>query len=612
MQISDAQLRAITHGTGPAMVLAGPGSGKTLVITQRTRHLIEQLHVKPQEILVITFTKAAAQEMRSRFYSLTAVNGVTFGTFHAVFFTILKYAYQYSSANILTEEQKYQMIQQLVLEAGIMQQEEKELIPDIIAEISQVKNEQIPLEYFYSKACPEDSFRKIFSEYERMHRERGMLDFDDMMTYTWELLNARPDILAAWQRRYRYILVDEFQDINMLQYRILRMLAAPENNLFIVGDDDQSIYRFRGAKPEIMLNFPKDYPKAVTVVLDQNFRSLAPVIRASQTVILENQNRFQKQIRPVRSGGKSVDIQSFQNQEHESLYLVKRIRKCLEQGILASEIAILFRTNQGAVPFAERLIEFNMPFEMRDVLPNIYEHWIAKDLFAYFRLSVNGFERSDFMQIMNRPKRYISRDCVSAGTLSFMEIRKYYEKKDWMEDRIDRLEFDLKLMRNMVPYAAINYIRNGIHYEEYLNEYARSHRMRPEELTDILDEIQQSAKPFQTYEQWQEHLEAFRMRLEEQRNRKQNHSEDAVTLATLHSSKGLEFSEVFLVDVNDGIIPHRKAALEADIEEERRLLYVGMTRAKDHLHLYYIKERYGKEMEPSPFLENLIENQIED
>ena len=588
------------------MVLAGPGSGKTLVITQRTRYLIEKLHINPREILVITFTKAAAQEMRSRFTAMTTAGGVTFGTFHAVFFTILKYAYQYTSANILPEDQKYQMIQQLVLEMGIPQQDEKELIPEIIAEISQVKNEQIPLEYFYSKACPEESFRIIFSEYERIHREKGMLDFDDMMTYTWELLNARPDILSAWQNRYRYILVDEFQDINMLQYRILKLLSAPRNNLFVVGDDDQSIYRFRGAKPEIMLNFPKDYPNAATIVLDKNFRSLSPVIRASQQIICENQKRFQKQIHTVRAGGNPVDIRSFQNQEHESLYLVKCIKKSLEKGIPASQIAVLFRTNQGAVPFAERLMEFNMPFEMKDTLPNIYEHWIAKDIFAYFRLSVNGFERADFLQIMNRPKRYISRDCVSSGQPSFAEIRRFYEKKDWMEDRIDRLEFDLRLMRNMSPYAAINYIRNGIHYEEYLNEYARMHKMKPEELTDILDEIQQGAKPFQTYIQWQEHLEEFKRRLEEQRNRRQKISEDAVTLATFHSSKGLEFQEVFLVDVNDGIIPHRKASLEADIEEERRLLYVGMTRAKDHLHMFYCKERYGKEMEPSPFIENLL------
>ncbi len=606
MQVSNAQSRAIAHGTGPAMVLAGPGSGKTLVITHRTKYLIEQHHVNPQDILVITFTKAAALEMRTRFTALTGIKGVTFGTFHAVFFAVLKHAYHYTAANILSEEQKYQILQQLMRESGLRFEDEKEILPELVSEISQVKNEQISLEHYYSRSCPEEVFRAVFTRYEQIHREQGLLDFDDMMTYTWELLNARPDICRAWQQRYRYILVDEFQDINLLQYKILKVLAEPENNLFIVGDDDQSIYRFRGAKPEIMLNFPKDFPDAEQIILDQNFRSVSPVVQAAQTVIEENEHRFDKKIRTVRAGGSPVDVREFENQDHESLYLVKCIRNCLERGIPCSEIAVLFRTNQGAGPFAERLMEFNLPFDMRDALPNIYEHWIAKDLFAYFHLSRVGLDRTEFLQVMNRPKRYISRDSVAdTPVVSFEALQTYYADKDWMTDRIDRLELDLKLMRGMAPYAAVNYIRRGIQYESYLEEYAKARRMRPEELFDILDEIQQGAKPFRTYEEWQEHLEEYRRKLEEKRMHK-NEKADAVTLATLHSSKGLEFSEVFLVDVNEGIIPHRKASVEADLEEERRLLYVGMTRAKDRLHLFYSKERYGKAMEPSPFIEGLL------
>ncbi len=606
MQVSNAQHQAITHGAGPAIVLAGPGSGKTLVITQRVRYLIEAYHVRPQEILVITFTKAAAQEMQSRFQALSRQRGVTFGTFHAVFFHILKYAYHYSAANILTEEKKYQILQRLLSESGLHFEDERETLSEIASEISVVKNEQIPLEHYYSKSCPEEVFRGFYRKYEEMHRREGLLDFDDMMTMTYELLTQRADILAAWQRHYRYILVDEFQDINLLQYAILRLLADPERNLFIVGDDDQSIYRFRGAKPEIMLNFPKDYPDAKQIVLDRNFRSVASVIRAAQLVIRENTKRFAKRAVHVRKGQGQIDIREFSGQEHESLYLIKKVQESLEGGIPPNEIAVLYRTNQGARPYAERLMEFNIPFEMRDALPNIYEHWIAKDLFAYLHLARERLDRAEFLQVMNRPKRYIARDAIDAKVISLETLRTYYEDKDWMLDRIDRLELDLRMLKDMAPYAAVNYIRYGMNYEEYLQEYAKARRMKPEELTDILDEIQDGCRPFKTVEAWYEHLTAYKERLLEQRGKKER-DPDAITLATLHSAKGLEFQEVFLVDVNEGTIPHRKASMEADLEEERRLFYVGMTRAKDRLHLFYVRERYGKRVEPSVFLEPLLE-----
>ncbi len=612
MQISNAQSRAIAHGNGPAMVLAGPGSGKTLVITQRTRYLIEERHVKPQEILVITFTKAAAQEMRQRFCAICKSPGVTFGTFHAVFFGILKHAYRLTSANILTEDAKYQILRQLLQkmlsELQTEAQDEKELLSELVSEISLVKNEQINLANYYSRSCPEDVFRQLYQQYEAIHRAKGMLDFDDMLVCTYELLTARQDILEVWQRRFRYILVDEFQDINLLQYKILRMLAKPEDNLFIVGDDDQSIYRFRGAKPEIMLNFSKDYPDAKRILLDQNYRSVAPVIEGALKVIGENEHRYAKKIRDVRGEGQKIDIQELDSQEHESLYLVKCIHESVKKGVPYSEIAVLFRTNQGVGPFAERLMEFNLPFEMHDALPNIYEHWIARDIFAYLHLAREGLDRTEFLQVMNRPKRYISRDCINAKRLSFEELRIYYEEKEWMLDRIDRMETDLKLLARMTPYAAINYIRRGIGYEEYVTEYAKARRMKPEELTDLLDEIQQGAKPYMTCEEWFAHIEEYKEALEEKRSKREE-KKDAIMLATLHGSKGLEFQEVFLVDVNEGVIPHRKAVLEADLEEERRLFYVGMTRAKDRLHIFYTRQRYGKAAEPSQFLDILLKSQ---
>lgn len=606
MQITKSQSQAITHQKGPAMVLAGPGSGKTLVITNRTRYLIESCNVNPGEILVITFTKAAAVEMKERFSRMSNARGVTFGTFHAVFFGILKHAYHYTAANILREEQKYRILSELVHEMHLVMEDEKEFLSGLVAEISTVKNERMDLAHFYSSVCPEDSFRELFCRYERIRQEQGLIDFDDMMTYCYELLAARPDILAAWQQRFRYILVDEFQDINAIQYAIVRMLAAPEDNLFIVGDDDQSIYRFRGARPEIMLNFTRDYPKAAVIELDCNFRSTPQILKGALEVIGENTRRYSKHLQATRQDGAEIDLKEFLNQDHETMYLVKCIRKSLEQGRSCSGIAVLFRTNQAARPFAERLLEFNLPFEMRDTLPNLYEHWIAKDIFAYLHLANVRLDRKEFLQIMNRPKRYLSRDSIEAPVVSFDRLYEYYRDKDWMQDRLARMETDFRIIRSLKPFAAVNYIRKGVGYEDYLKEYAENRSIRPDELIEVLEELQESARPFAILQEWLDHIEAYQKTLEEKGYQKEEHS-DAIVLATLHSAKGLEFEEVFMPDINEGVIPHRKASLEADLEEERRLFYVGMTRAKDQLHLFYTKERYGHPAEPSEFLDQLRE-----
>lgn len=606
MHISESQVRAIAHGEGPAMVLAGPGSGKTLVITNRTKYLIKNHGVRPEEILVITFTKAAALEMHERFEKLCrgARYRVTFGTFHAVFFQILKYAYHYTAANILREDQRYRFLTEIIDQLKLEFEDEKEFLADITAEISLVKNEQIPLEHYYSKNCSEEIFRKIYEKYQDRLVRNNLIDFDDMLVYCYQLFKERKDILAQWQRHFRYILVDEFQDINQLQYEIVRMLAEPEQNLFIVGDDDQSIYRFRGAKPEIMLNFRKDYPNAEMILLDENFRSVSTIKEAADRVIQENQNRYPKEIKCVAQGGAPVELRAFKNQEQEADYLVKCIRDSVKAGYQYSDIAVLTRTNTGGRFAAEKLMEFQLPFQMRDRMPNLYDHWIAKDILAYLRLSLGILERKDFLQVMNRPKRYISRECLDTPGVDFERLRTWYDDKPWMVQRIDKLESDLKIMKNMRPYAAINFIRHGMEYEEYLKEYAQFRRIKEEELLETLDELQENARNFKTHLEWFAHIEEYRKTLEEQWQ-ESNQEENAITLSTLHSSKGLEFRQVFILDINEEVIPHRKAILEPDIEEERRLFYVGMTRARKKLHLFYIKERFGKRMEPSRFLEVL-------
>ena len=302
MSLNKSQTEAVNHVNGPMLVLAGPGSGKTTVITERTRRLISSQGIDPSHILVITFTKAAASEMKERFHRLMGQKKVpvTFGTFHAVFFQILKHAYGFHGGNIIREEQRFQFMKEMIQNMRLEYEDENEFAGDLLGEISLMKNTGVSLEHYYPKNCGKEIFEQIYRGYDSRMKQHRLIDFDDMLVYCYELFDQRKDILSAWQNKYQYILIDEFQDINRLQFDIVKMLALPENNLFVVGDDDQSIYRFRGAKPELMLGFEKAYPKAARVLLDINYRSCPSVVEASLRLISHNQKRFEKKIRPRR------------------------------------------------------------------------------------------------------------------------------------------------------------------------------------------------------------------------------------------------------------------------------------------------------------------------
>lgn len=602
MAFSKAQTQAIMHKDGPMMVLAGPGSGKTTVITHRVQYLTKEYGIDPGDILVITFTRAAAEEMRERYEALTGGGSrVTFGTFHSIFFRILKLAYRYTADNIVREEQQMQFVRELAQAGGLEPEDENEFAASILSEISSVKGERIALEHYYSKNCPDTVFRQLYAGYEEKMRRAGLIDFDDMMVLCLELFTERKDILSAWQRRYRYILIDEFQDINRLQYEIVRMLAKPEDNLFIVGDDDQSIYRFRGAKPEIMLGFERDYPGAGRILLNVNYRSTEEIVAPALRLIGENQKRFSKAIHTTGRHGKNVITKLWQDPGEENLAIAREIQLYLQSGVRPGDIAVLYRTNAGPRFLMEKLMEYNLPFRTRDTVPNLYEHWISRNILTYIRIAMGSRVREDILQVINRPKRYISRDAMPDETVSFEKMKAFYAEKDWIAERIESLEGDLRAIARMSPLAAVNYIRQGMGYDEYLIEYAAFRRMRPEELLETADELKESAAGFKTFDEWFAHIEAYKEELLRQAAQRRTET-DAITLATMHSAKGLEFPIVYILDANEGITPHSRAMLDEDMEEERRLFYVAMTRAKTRLHVYAVRERYHKKAEVSRFV----------
>ena len=305
MSLNHAQTEAVAHNEGPCMVLAGPGSGKTLTIAKRIEYLIMKYKVRPEEILVITFTKYAAQEMKERTRRICGPSSyaVTFGMFHGIYYGILKWAYRLEPSNLLTDEEKYRMLRTLLPKVGWDQEpetdEEKDYLQELAAEIGNVKNNCMAIEDYEPVKYTTEKFRALYKDYEEEKKKCRKIDFEDMLIQCRDLFFNYPDILKKWQDKFRYILVDEFQDVNQAQYDVVRMLAEPQNNLFVVGDDDQSVYGFRGAKPGIMMEFMKDYPKAKRVLLDINYRSSAYIVNGALRVIGNNKIRFEKKDRSV-------------------------------------------------------------------------------------------------------------------------------------------------------------------------------------------------------------------------------------------------------------------------------------------------------------------------
>ena len=609
MECNKEQEEAIMHRDGPAMVLAGPGAGKTYVITNRVKALIDEYGVKPEQILVVTFSKAAAVEMKERFEMLTGGQRlpVRFGTFHSVFFQILRLAYHYEVKDIATPALKYRFLEETLNETGYEVDGKKEFLSDIEKEISRVKGEGIEIDCYFSSACSAEIFQKMYRGYQEKLQRHRCLDFDDMVVYTYQLLKEREDIRRRWQAQFRYLLIDEFQDINRLQYETVCMLAEPENNLFIVGDDDQSIYGFRGAKPGIMLSFPKRFPDTKQIVLGVNYRCSDEIMKAAERLIGKNNERYEKHIVANKGKEQPVHMKKCENLPDEAEKIVAQIQMYQKEGIAYQEMAVLFRTNMQMRLLAGKLMEHGVPFTMRENLPNLFDTWMAKDIMCYLQLALGNRSREKFLKIANRPVRYLSRTAFTEPEVSFDKLRAYYAVKnqEWMEERIWNFEYDLKNLASLSPYAAIHFIRKGIGYDEFLKTYADERNVNADDWFDVLDEMQEMARDKKSIPEFLSFVENYGDTLEEMRQeqkKQQVKEEPGVSLMTMHASKGLEFPVVFVPTLNEDIVPYRKAVQEGNLEEERRMLYVAMTRAKTYLHLSFVKERFHKEAEPSPFL----------
>ncbi|MBO4457595.1 MAG: ATP-dependent helicase [Butyrivibrio sp.] len=601
IKVNAAQEQAITHKNGPAMVLAGPGSGKTFVIVRRLKYLIEEYGADPSSILVITFTKAAALEMQHRFLKITdsSYPEVSFGTFHSLFYNILrenkKDAGFYDKIEIADELFKYKLVKDILISVlkDKKNVDEHEATVDIVTEISAIKNAgKDPSEASLSVPYRE-VFETVFERYNESLKSFGKIDFDDMALICAKLFEKRGDIADKYRRRFKYILIDEYQDINEIQQKNIEAILNDEKNLFVVGDDDQAIYGFRGAKPGIMMEFADRIGADVRVInLSVNYRCGKRILDNAGLVISENKQRFKKNIESGTGTQGNVITRRYAGKDEQ--YEAMSVFLNGQPGMLG-DIGILCRTNSECKAVAlflrQRGIKSNI--DSSDT-SSLYEDEGVLMILNYLTFSCVERSRNLFYKIMNKPLRYISRESAMNEMIREEDVLSFYRGNAERTKVVKRLFRDVSMISKMRPGLSVRFIRREVGID----------KLYPKSMQN-LDVFEEKAKKFKDSKTF---IRSFNAEKDENVVRRKdgkkrgNNCGDMVNIITLHGAKGLEYRYVWIPDLNEGIIPSRSAVTESEIEEERRMLYVGMTRAKEALIMSYICGTKENTMLPSRFL----------
>lgn len=606
---SKAQKQAIIHRSGPALICAGPGSGKTFTIIQRILYLIEQYHVRPDKILVITYTKAAANEMKTRFEAASTYSGVHFGTFHSICFHILRQSGAATADSLIGENDRRKLFQVILGNQGLSAKSGYDAITALQNMISRMKNmsgqypaENVKMafleEYCLNTEFSSDEIMNVSKEYDQYLHEQGMLDFDDMVTKCLRLLVEKPAICRNYQQMFEYILADEFQDVNQPQYQILKLLSAPENNLFVVGDDDQAIYGFRGASPGIMQQFTADFPGGKQIMLTENYRSGKEIVGLAEQMIARNKERFVKEFYPVKDGGNIV-FSCFETRVEEEQQLIKGL-SALDRDTLC-RTAVILRTNREVIQYSELLKGTGIAVKGKAVSKeDIFHGFIMEDIEAFLSFLYHGKRRCDLIRFMNKPNRFFTRAALPFEQVTQAQMEQYYIKNLAMLSEVRRFFGQIRIAEKLMPHLAVSFFRKTFGYDDYLRGKAGT-MSEFQRLKRQADQIQQCFEEYRIGSSLSEFIskqaKAYNADLPKLVN------EQGVSILTMHGSKGLEFDRVYLPDVNEGIIPGREIRTEKAHEEERRLLYVAITRARNDLYIYYTKERNRK---LSRYLEGLI------
>lgn len=598
---SKIQTQAMMHLHGPAEIIAGPGSGKTFTIIHRILYLINQCHISPEKILVITYTQSAAREMKERYrreiknLSVTLSSSVIFGTFHSVCYHILQQSGVIGPSSLIKENDRRRLLQSILNHYELSSANDYDTVSLLLDTISKKKN-GAKTEVTICTGISEEDFQKIRNAYDSYLHEQRKIDFDDMITECLKLLRENTAIRMKYQQQFSYILADEFQDINFPQYQILKLLALPENNLFVVGDDDQAIYGFRGATPGIMKQFTADFDGCCQIMLTENYRSKSEIVNLAEKVIKENTERFEKQFYPINNGGQIQKL-CFENRKEEERYLIQTLKALPQQEL--NQTAIILRTNLDAFQYREACHEAHIPVKGNVSVPNKYQNFILSDFIAFISYLYLGHRRSDFLCFMNKPDRFLLREAFPYETIDRKQVMSYYRKNNSMLISLKYLFSTLELAEKISPNLAIALFRHNLGYDDYLIGKASGTEEKKRYLK-LADDLQAL---FKTYIPGTDPKEFMKSITEKEACSNKTQELNGVSVITMHASKGLEFNNVYLPDVNEGIIPGKKCLTMEALEEERRLLYVAITRARNTLSIYYTKER-GRKL--SRFLEGII------
>lgn len=603
MEANQAQEEAIRTVEGQLIVVACPGSGKTTTLVRRIHHMVEDCGIQPEHILMITFTAAAAKEMRTRYQKQYGKDEVTFCTIHSLCLAILRKFAGITNDDILSDARAF-FYDRLRKEKSINDKES--FIKLLLTDISVVKNNSLTLAEYQPQCCSDQQlFESLFRNYEEYKEQEGLIDFDDMLIRAYQLLEQDGNCLAWIRDRYRYIQVDEYQDTNFLQRDLVYLIAGKDGNLAVVGDDDQSIYGFRGARPEVMLKFQDYYPRARMIRMSTNYRSCSGIIALADRLIRQNTARFPKQFLSFHKEEGNITRIRKQNRMAELYAVVTKVRDLIRSGEDPNQIAILYRTNRQAEAPAAILTDARIPFVTTEKIQSLYKHWMFGDLQAFYRLANDrDWTRRDLARVLNHPQRFLQdpgylHAGLSRSKMMAVAYRTGGEawKRDKAVEQVDAFFRLIRMLKGKEPEEFLKILSLLGPYRNYLEENAKYMQADVTEFLDIWNRYQEDAKKWKTWKDWGAYIVRYNHTMEEaQKNR------EGVTLSTMHCSKGLEWKQVFLIDCVDGICPYEKAESDAAKEEERRLFYVAMTRAKENLYLCTYEEKGRDKVKPSPFL----------
>lgn len=619
--LNEVQQKAVRYSKGPLLLLASPGSGKTTTLNMKIGYLLLVKKVPAHKILAITFSKASAVDMAARFdqfFSSVIRERVHFSTIHSIAFQIVReyfsihhQNFEIIEGNLNNDFDKKTILRNIFAQKRNTIPSEDEM-DELITYCSFVKNRMIPEDSLVQKKTMMPGLVDMYKQYEAFKVQYPglvLLDFDDMLTYCYKALSEDEFLRNKYQQRFEYILTDESQDNSVIQHEIVYLLAAPQFNICVVADDDQSIFMWRGADVRKLLNFKKIYPNAKTVTMAQNYRSTPEIVDTANEFIKRNRHRYPKKMFTENPAGEPIEIHNLKRYDLQLNYVVGEIQKAEHP----SEVAILYRNNNSAILLCNKLMDEGIPFYMKDVELKFFRHWIVEDILNIMRLSYNDSRVDILEKVYTKIGAYIKKGQIqqlqrSASKESAFDRLQKIVHAPYQEQVLKRAKQTIHKLQIQEPYEAIQMIRQKLGYDKSLKNMAEHLRMNEDNLFDVLNTLEQIAKE-------RPDLESFARRLKEieklMRTSKMYKGQNVVTLSTLHSSKGLEYDSVYMIDLIEGILPNHEDIKEYELgntdemEEATRLFYVGMTRARHHLELLTYNVRSDVHVKESRFVQNV-------